>query len=206
MLFKNLSILALAGYAVAQSNQTLNATLTSNPDLSNLTTFLGTNPALVEALSSAQNITILAPSNQAFNELANSSAGLALASDPGLITALLTYHVLNGTYSAAQITNTSAFIPTLLTNSSYTNVTGGQVVEAVLVGNETTFYSGLLQNATVTTAVSRHQLPNCFTALTITGCQLHRWCHSCHRYRPHSTSARHRYRLSRRLDVPLRCD
>ncbi|KAF2107850.1 Fasciclin domain-containing protein [Lophiotrema nucula] len=152
MQFKTLPLLALAGYAAAQSNNTLNATLASNPDLSNLTTFLGTNPALVQALSSAQNITILAPSNQAFNELANSSAGLALASDPGLVTALLQYHVLNGTYSAAQITNTSVFIPTLLTNSSYTNVTGGQVVEAVLIGNDTTFYSGLLQNATVSTA------------------------------------------------------
>lgn len=147
-----LALLGVVGYAAAQSNNTLNATLAGNSDLSNLTTFLGQFPPLVAALNSATNITILAPNNAAFAALLNSSAGQAAASDPGLISALLTYHVLNGSYSASQITNMSAFVPTLLTNETYANVTGGQRVEAVKIGNETLFYSGLLQNSTVTQA------------------------------------------------------
>lgn len=153
MQFKYLSILGLATYAVAQNaTRDLNSTLSSNSDLSNLTSILSTNPALLQALSGAQNITILAPSNEAFAELTNSSGADALT-DAALVSALLQYHVLNGSYTADQITNSSVFVPTLLTNGSYSNVTGGQVVQAVKIGNDTVFYSGLLQNSTVTTAV-----------------------------------------------------
>lgn len=44
------------------------------------------------------------------------------------------------------------FIPTALTNMSYTNVTGGQRVEAVASGSNIEFISGLLQNSTVVQA------------------------------------------------------
>lgn len=137
----------------------MNATLTDNDQLSNLTTFLGLAPELLQALSNATNITILAPSNEAFASFANSSLAADVASDPGLLAAVLQYHVLNGTYTASQITNQSAFIPTMLQNTTYSNVTDGQVVEAILIGNETVFYSGLLQNATVTQAVSWQASP-----------------------------------------------
>lgn len=156
MHFKHLSLLALAGYALAQDSstpQSLNATLSGNDQLSNLTSFLALQPQLLDTLSNAQNITILAPSNNAFSAFLNSSAGSQLADDPGLVAALLSYHVLNGTYTSSMISNTSTFVPTLLTNESYANVTGGQVVEAIMIGNETVFYSGLLQNATVSQAV-----------------------------------------------------
>jgi len=43
----------------------------------------------------------------------------------------------------------SAFVPTELTNQTYTNVTGGQVVQCVNIANKTLFYSGLLQNVSV---------------------------------------------------------
>jgi len=39
-----------------------------------------------------------------------------------------------------------------LTNELFTNVTGGQVVEAVKTGDEVTFFTGLLSNSTVSTA------------------------------------------------------
>ena len=144
------------GYAAAQrfnDTQSLNSTFSGNSQLSNLTAFLNLNPSLVQQLSNAQNITILAPSDGAFAELTNSSAGNALATDSGLVNALLQYHVLNGTHTADQISNLSVFIPTLLNNGTYSNATGRQVVEAVQIGNETVFYSGLLQNVTVTQAV-----------------------------------------------------
>jgi uncharacterized surface protein with fasciclin (FAS1) repeats len=155
MQLKHLSVLAAASLVAAQDNgtsQDLNATLSSQPTLSNLTSFLNLNPQLIELLNSASNLTVLAPSDEAFTALTNSSAGGALATDPGLVSALLQYHILNGTFTSQSITNESTFIPTYLTNSSYTNVTGGQVVEALLIGNDTVFYSGLLQNATVTQA------------------------------------------------------
>ena len=153
MQFKDISLLSLASSAVAQNTTgSLNSTLSSNSDLSNLTSILSANPALLQALGGAQNITILAPSNEAFAQLTNSSGAEALT-NADVVAALLQYHVLNGSYTAAQITNSSVFVPTLLTNATYSNVTGGQVVQAVKVGNETVFYSGLLQNSTVITAV-----------------------------------------------------
>lgn len=158
MQFRHLPVLALASLIAAQDSgndtQSLNATLAGNDQLSNLTSLLSLNPALINALSQARDITILAPSNDALTEFVETDAGRIISGDPGLLSALLQYHVLNGTFQASQVTNQSAFIHTLLTNETYTNVTGGQVVEAVQVGNETVFYSGLLQNSTVTTAVS----------------------------------------------------
>ena len=77
-----------------------------------------------------------------------------VAADPSIVTALLTYHVLNGTYYASNVTDMAAFIPTLLTNSTYSNVTGGQVVGAMAEGDTVSFYSALKQQSNVTEAVS----------------------------------------------------
>jgi len=64
-------------------------------------------------------------------------------------------HYLRITFStectSEQITNSRVFVPTLLAKETYSNVTGGQVVKAVKSGNETVFYSGRLQNSTITT-------------------------------------------------------
>jgi uncharacterized surface protein with fasciclin (FAS1) repeats len=153
MQLKHLPLLALAAVTTAQDNS-LTGTLAANPDLSNLTSLLSSIPGLVETLSGATNITIIAPSNDAITELLGSEAGAALAADPGAVAALLTYHVVNGTYFASQITEMPAFVPTLLSNESYANVTGGQVVEAVATEESVYFFSGLLTNSTVTQAVS----------------------------------------------------
>lgn len=142
---------ALAACASAQEALNLTGALGATPDLSNLTSYVSLFPELLSALGSAQNITILAPSNEAFAKFLESDAG-SLINDTGVIQAVLQYHVLNGTYPASAITETPAFVPTLLTNESSTNVTGGQVVEAVKQEDKVVFYSGLLSNATVTTA------------------------------------------------------
>jgi uncharacterized surface protein with fasciclin (FAS1) repeats len=152
MFSKYLSVAALAGYAFAQQNTpSLAEALNSTSDLSQLAGVLGLVPELVQALSSANNITILAPSNAAFDAIGNETL-TALASDQDMIAAILQYHVLNGTIRSDQITNTSAFVPTLLTNPQYTNVTGGQVVQAVERDGNVTFFSGLLANSTVSQA------------------------------------------------------
>ncbi|KAF2838503.1 Fasciclin-domain-containing protein [Patellaria atrata CBS 101060] len=151
MYLKLLSLTALASYVAAQEVQDLNATLWANNETSSLAAFLNQSPILIQALSEASNVTILAPNNEAFETLLNGTAGEELYSDPGLSTELLLYHILNGTYAASDITNTSTFIHTFSTNASYTNVTGGQVVQAVTIGEDVVFYSGMLQNATVIT-------------------------------------------------------
>jgi uncharacterized surface protein with fasciclin (FAS1) repeats len=133
-------------------------------------------------LGSLQNVTLLAPSNDALAALLNSSAAAALASDPGALVALLDYHVLAGTYYASSFTNQSQFIKTALTNTTYANITGGQVVEAKTVNGGVEIFTALKQNVTVTTAVSSYQLSLCSLQLWLTfeECQFHWRNHSHH--------------------------
>jgi uncharacterized surface protein with fasciclin (FAS1) repeats len=149
MQFKHLSFAALAAMASAQSTMNLTAALGSNPDLSSLTTVVAANPQLLAMLSNATNITILAPSNMAFSKISNGSMG----SMTNNVQALLSYHVLNGTHNSSSIGNMTSFIPTMLTNPMYANVTGGQRVEALMTGKNVTFFSGLQANSSVTQAV-----------------------------------------------------
>ena len=71
-----------------------------------------------------------------------------------MVVNIMKYHVLNGSFPASKITATEQFIPTLLTNSAVTNVTGGQAVGAVLNGKSVDLFSGLKEKSTVVTAVS----------------------------------------------------
>jgi uncharacterized surface protein with fasciclin (FAS1) repeats len=157
-MLSKLSILAFASAVLAQTNgtaPTLTEALNSSTELTSLSGVLALPglAQLVQSLSNAQNVTILAPSNEAFANVGNETLG-ALTANEGLLTALLQYHVLNGTILSSAITNQSQFVPTLLTNELFTNVTGGQVVEAVTSGDNVTFFSGLLSNSSVAQAVS----------------------------------------------------
>lgn len=159
MQFKQLALTGLLAVVAAQApaqNQTQNLTavLTSTPELSNLTSYVSLFPAILAQLSQATNITILAPSDEAFAALLESPAGAAIrANQTDLIQAILTYHVLNGTFPASAVTETPAFIPTLLDNAMFENVTGGQVVEAVREGDMVHFISGLKEESMVSRAV-----------------------------------------------------
>jgi uncharacterized surface protein with fasciclin (FAS1) repeats len=153
MQIKKVLPLALATAVSAQQSMNITAAVTSSPDLSQLAGVLGQQPELMTALASASNITVLAPSNQAFDALMSSDMASALG-DPAVVAALLQYHVLNGTYLAANFTETPAFIPTLLTDEMYANVTGGQVVEVIGMGGKVAIYSGSLAKSTVSEGVS----------------------------------------------------
>ncbi|KAL8833434.1 MAG: hypothetical protein Q9170_004277 [Blastenia crenularia] len=127
--------------------------LAGTSSLSTLAATVAGVPGLAETLGSATNITILAPSNDAFKTFMQSPAAAAVAAnDTSAIQALLSYHVLMGTYPASAVTGMPAFLPTMLNNTAYANVTGGQVVEAVKQGDGVLFYSGPLSNASVTMA------------------------------------------------------
>ncbi|KAL8959407.1 MAG: hypothetical protein Q9183_005639 [Haloplaca sp. 2 TL-2023] len=160
-----LTVAGLAALATAQNmtmdNSTmqegsLTALLSDTEELSTLTeTIMGVD-GLAEMLGSAQNITILAPSNEAFEAFMETPMAQALMGEDGqmdseAVQALLMYHVLNGTYASDTVTETPTFIPTMLNNTDYANVTGGQVVSAVTQEDNVLIYSGLSNNATVTT-------------------------------------------------------
>ncbi|TPX12843.1 uncharacterized protein E0L32_006723 [Thyridium curvatum] len=153
MQLKSLLPLALASSAVAQSSMPslADALASQNASLSVLNGLLATQPDLVKSLSSASNVTILAPNNAALSKLLNSSMGAALATNKEALTSVLMYHVLNGTHYGSDFTNASMFVPTMLNNPMFSNVTGGQRVEAKLSSGKVTFFSALKENSTVVT-------------------------------------------------------
>lgn len=109
-------------------------------------------PSVAATLANATNITIFAPSNAALQPLSSNANFATLLNDTGFVQDFLKYHVLNQTVRAANVTTTPVFLHSLLTNSTLTNVTGGQVVEARLVGSNVTLSSGLGYTANVTRA------------------------------------------------------
>jgi uncharacterized surface protein with fasciclin (FAS1) repeats len=148
---------ALAAFASAQDSgdtpSLAEALASQNDTLSALNGLLQAQPDLVDTLTNLENITILAPSNEALESFLNNTEVAAMvAADPSIVPAILSYHVLNGTYYASNVTDTAAFIPTLLTNATYSNVTGGQVVSAIADGDTVSFYSALKQQSNVTEA------------------------------------------------------
>jgi uncharacterized surface protein with fasciclin (FAS1) repeats len=109
-------------------------TLPPDHPLTSYPALLQANPQLTQTLSTARGITILAPNNAAFEKLlAENPSAAQMARDPTLVTALLSYHVLAGTFTAKSFSATPQFAPTLLARSPFANVTGGQKVELVLV-------------------------------------------------------------------------
>ena len=180
---------AVAATVVAQnSSMSLTDLLGATSDLSTLTSAVMGVPGLAEMLGSASNVTILAPSNDAFDKLHTSGASndslamqvscslhrLGALADRTIFQALLMYHILNGTYPASAVMDIPAFLPTMLNDSMYTNVTGGQIVEAVRQGDRVIFYSELLSNATVTTAVCTQSIgQSILTDVDRTGSKFH---------------------------------
>lgn len=156
MQFKQFLGAALAIAAARAQEDTSTANLTSvlsgNQNLSSLVSVLESNPEIAQALSEAQNVTLLAPSNQALEAL--NSTGGSQASQEGFIQALLNYHVLVGQFTSENITETPTFAPTLLNDTAFANVTGGQVVELRADDDDVFVISGLKNNASVTEAVS----------------------------------------------------
>lgn len=149
------SILSLlVGCASVASAADFISTLTSNSDLSNLTYYLNLFPDFRDKLNSSSNITILAPSNEAFQKtLADPASQLADAKVNGFIDTVLSYHIVNGTLSSSSISSEPQFLPTWLTDKKWTMLSGGQVVEAVMNNGQASFISGLKKSATITKGV-----------------------------------------------------
>lgn len=147
----SLAALGLRTAMAQNSSASLTDAINSaNGSLSTLSTLLQGQTETLNQLGGASNITLLAPSNDALSDYLGNMSLTDI--DPSDIAALLSYHVLNGTYMADNITDTAAFVPTLLTNEQYANVTGGQVVEAMKADDVVSFYSGLRKQSNVSQA------------------------------------------------------
>ncbi|KAG4432763.1 hypothetical protein IFR05_011746 [Cadophora sp. M221] len=140
---------ALAASAVAQMSL-LELLTANNKTLGTLTGLLQNQQALTTNLINARNITILAPSNDAFTKYLSTPAGQAASNDPGMLTALLQYHVLEGAHPSSGL-NMSMYAHSMLTNTTYTNVTNGQVVQLSKMGNKVMAMSGLKEMSMSTT-------------------------------------------------------
>ncbi|KXT08179.1 hypothetical protein AC579_608 [Pseudocercospora musae] len=157
MHFKSFFLSTIFSVVVAQD---LVSVLKSQPDLSTLLGALEKIPELTKTVAAACNITILAPTNDAFACIPpNSEVGKALAAgDTEAITALIAYHVLNGTYESTDFKKTPTFVHSLLTpaltigGEAVTNVTKGQNVELILNGTAAEIISGGGKVSSVTQA------------------------------------------------------
>ena len=161
--------LALAASATAQN--ALTDYLSSQPDLSTLLSALSAVPDLVQTLVKAgPNLTILAPTNEAFAAVpGDSEEGKAIsAGDKNDISAILAYHVLGGKYLSGQVTEEAKYVASLL-NPNFTlagvpatNMTAGQNVGLLKNGRDVEIISGEEKASRVVQAVCRFSsLINC---------------------------------------------
>jgi len=77
----------------------------NNPALSTLVTAVK-KAQLVDTLNSAEGITVFAPTNQAFQALPEATLNKALGDPKGLLTTVLTYHVVPGQLTPDQLAGT----------------------------------------------------------------------------------------------------
>jgi len=153
MQLRHLTLLAAAKGVVAQLPTLADVLAAQSEKLSSLTTWLESQELVYNLLSGAEDITLLAPSNNALQQLNNSPLANQLMSDTGFLTAFLSYHVLNGTYYASNLTSApTQVIPTLLDLATYDNITGGQKVISQFSDGAVTFISGGGAKSTVESA------------------------------------------------------
>lgn len=124
MMYKALSLAALAGLAFAQSSLDLITVLNSTEGLSSIAYLLAELPEALDAIAGKTNLTILAPNDTAIAAIQDGQrAEVFAAGGIDYLLNTLLYHVIDGGFS--NITD-YVVVHTLLTSSNYTNVTGGQ--------------------------------------------------------------------------------
>lgn len=151
----------LAGLCAAQGD--IAALLKSQPDLSTLLELVGLVDGLADKLAAASNITIVAPTNDAFAKVPRNipeGEAIEFKNNTIAIAALLSNHVFKGVYPASAVTNVPTFAQTLLDNTfvdqrqPFSNFTGGQYNGLVKNGKDVCIISGEQTISTVTQAVS----------------------------------------------------
>jgi hypothetical protein len=100
---------------------------------------------------------VLIPNDKAFSDF--TAENPSISTDQEALLALLQYHVANGTHPSATFGLAPLFVPTLLTNPNYTNVTGGQVVEMARLNDTPTIVTGVKAESHFVEAVSTGTYP-----------------------------------------------
>lgn len=121
-------LLPLTGMGLTACQSLSDMLASQNSTLSTLNGFLSQEQSLLAAFSNTPNITVLAPSNAALSALPQSVVN-RVNTDPNFLPALLSYHVLNGTYYAAALSAApahQAYQTLLSAGAPYTLVPGGQ--------------------------------------------------------------------------------
>lgn len=95
---------------------------------------------------------MLIPNDDAFS--AFTAQNPDISTDEEALLALLQYHIANGTHPSATFGLAPLFVPTLLTNPNYTNVTGGQVVEMARFNDTPAIVTGVKAESHFVEAVS----------------------------------------------------
>ncbi|OSS45675.1 hypothetical protein B5807_09514 [Epicoccum nigrum] len=153
------SSLLMAGSCLGQGD--IAALLKSQPDLSTLLELVGLVDGLADKLASSSNITIFAPTNQAFAEVPRDvpeGEAIEFRNNTIAIGALLANHVFKGVYPSDVITDIPTFAQTLLDISyidyrqPFSNFTGGAYNELVKNGDDVCVISGEQTISTVTEA------------------------------------------------------
>ncbi|KAJ4301398.1 hypothetical protein N0V90_003490 [Kalmusia sp. IMI 367209] len=153
------SYVLMAGSCLAQGD--IAALLASQEDLSTLLELVSLVDGLADTLSSASNITIIAPTNKAFAEVPRDvpeGEAIELRNDTIAIGALLANHVFKGVYPSNVITDIPTFAQTLLDDSyitarqPFSNFTGGAYNGLVKNGDDVCILSGEQTISTVTEA------------------------------------------------------
>ena len=98
----------------------------ATPDLSTLVTAV-TQAGLVETLSGDGPFTVFAPTNAAFDALPDGTLDTLLADPTGALTEVLTYHVCEGTFMAADLSDGDT-LETLLEDAEVTIMVGATVM------------------------------------------------------------------------------
>lgn len=139
----------MAGSCLAQGD--IVSLLKTQPDLSTLLELVGLVDGLAEKLASSSNITIVAPTNDAFAAVPRDvpeGEAIEYKNDTIAIGALLSNHVFKGVYPSNVITEIPTFAQTLLDISfinyrqPFSNFTGGQYNELIKNGNDVCIISG----------------------------------------------------------------
>ncbi|KAH6689517.1 FAS1 domain-containing protein [Plectosphaerella plurivora] len=121
---------ATLGFAAEEEPQDLGALLESRKDLSTFNSLIRDYPDILLKLPNYGGVTIVAPSDKAFENIAGTP--LNEIWDPknaSIAVPILEYHILQGTISTgALVSGPSVFKRTLLTSKQWTNVTAGQNV------------------------------------------------------------------------------
>jgi uncharacterized surface protein with fasciclin (FAS1) repeats len=130
-------------------SRTLDEALGEHEELSAFREMISEFPNLLSDLDTDGDVTILAPSDNAFSEYSGAIESAFVSNETISPRQLLNYHILNGRYHTDEIPARGAFYPTFLTDAQYSTVRHGQVVygkpshpKADQVSGYFEFYSG----------------------------------------------------------------